>query len=337
MGFEGNLANVTVEPLRALTSPGSSMQGMGLTMEGQEGNEIVYDILLDQAWSTAPIDIPRYVSSWVSRRYLVKSLPDAAQKAWMILAASVYNNTGVSSLQPMTMKSMVELPPTINGPGQAALFYDSNTTVVVALQLLVQASKENEALRSVPEFAHDVVDVARQVMVNRFIDFYNDLINVYNSAESSWEAIMAASKPLLAIISDLDDLLMTNQDFLLSNWIGDARARASGNTTYAAYLEYNARNQITLWGPDGEINDYASKQWGGLVGSYYQQRWESFTTYLQQIRREGQAYNETYIAQEMLNIGKKWDTEIWGAREGEIWGTRGDTWEIVDMILTKWV
>lgn len=27
--------------------------------------------------------------------------------------------------------------------------------------------------------------------------------------------------------------------------------------------EYNARNQITLWGPRGEIVDYANKQWAG--------------------------------------------------------------------------
>lgn len=28
-------------------------------------------------------------------------------------------------------------------------------------------------------------------------------------------------------------------------------------------FEYNARNQITLWGPNGEIVDYANKQWSG--------------------------------------------------------------------------
>ena len=28
-------------------------------------------------------------------------------------------------------------------------------------------------------------------------------------------------------------------------------------------FEYNARNQITLWGPNGEIVDYANKQWAG--------------------------------------------------------------------------
>lgn len=31
----------------------------------------------------------------------------------------------------------------------------------------------------------------------------------------------------------------------------------------AELFEYNARNQITLWGPNGEIVDYANKQWSG--------------------------------------------------------------------------
>jgi hypothetical protein len=32
--------------------------------------------------------------------------------------------------------------------------------------------------------------------------------------------------------------------------------------------------QVTLWGPDGNINDYASKQWSGLVKDYHMGRWQ---------------------------------------------------------------
>lgn len=40
--------------------------------------------------------------------------------------------------------------------------------------------------------------------------------------------------------------------------------------------EWNARNQITLWGPNGEILDYAIKQWAGVVKDYILPRWELF-------------------------------------------------------------
>lgn len=31
-----------------------------------------------------------------------------------------------------------------------------------------------------------------------------------------------------------------------------------------------------MWGPNGEINDYAGKVWGGLTGNYYLSRWHLF-------------------------------------------------------------
>jgi len=31
-----------------------------------------------------------------------------------------------------------------------------------------------------------------------------------------------------------------------------------------------------MWGPFGEINDYASKEWNGLFGYYYYNRWSLF-------------------------------------------------------------
>ena len=36
---------------------------------------------------------------------------------------------------------------------------------------------------------------------------------------------------------------------------------------------YNARNLVTMWGPTGQIGDYSSRLWGGLIGSYYRERW----------------------------------------------------------------
>lgn len=112
MGLEGNLQELTSGPVTALNSPDSSMKGIGLTMEGQEGNEIVYDILLDQAWSSKPLNISTYLSNWVSRRYQDTDLPNA-QKAWSILSSTVYNNQNSNSQA--TIKSILELAPSLTG------------------------------------------------------------------------------------------------------------------------------------------------------------------------------------------------------------------------------
>lgn len=43
-------------------------------------------------------------------------------------------------------------------------------------------------------------------------------------------------------------------------------------------FELNLLTQITVWGPiANSVNyDYAWKEWGGLIGTYYVKRWQSF-------------------------------------------------------------
>ncbi|KIK95527.1 glycoside hydrolase family 89 protein [Paxillus rubicundulus Ve08.2h10] len=311
MGFEGNFVNITAEPLRALSFPESSMVGMGLTPEGLEGNEIVYDVLLDQAWSPTAINRTSYVSSWVSRRYNVGHLPAAAVNAWQLLGATVYNNQDPSSQA--TVKSILELAPALTGlvnrtgHHPTLVSYDTNTTIVPALHMLLEASQESKALLSIPEFK-------------------------YSSPNSSASTVEAAGKPLLQILYDLDRLLLTDSYFLLANWINAATSWSHGNATYSAYLEYTARNQITLWGPDGEINDYASKQWGGLVAGYYTPRWEAFVQYLVDTKENGASYNATAVMNIMIAMGEKWDNQTGGFAEGVI----GDSLETALALASKY-
>lgn len=66
------------------------------------------------------------------------------------------------------------------------------------------------------------------------------------------------------LLKDLDALLGTNVNYLLGRWLQRAQ-NLSTTPTEAANYRFNALNQITLWGPEGEINDYAAKHWSGLV------------------------------------------------------------------------
>ena len=59
----------------------------------------------------------------------------------------------------------------------------------------------------------------------------------------------------LDILEDLDRILATNKNFLLGPWLESAKAMATDSQERKLY-EFNARNQITLWGPDGQILDY---------------------------------------------------------------------------------
>jgi len=113
---------------------------------------------------------------------------------------------------------------------------------------------------------------------------------------------------MLKMLADWDTLLNTHESYLLGRWIADARSWAADDTE-ADLFDYNARNQITLWGETGEINDYASKNWGGLAGGYYLPRWELFiTTALNSLKAGTQMDMNTYY-NKAIKLGQKFCTD----------------------------
>ncbi len=78
-------------------------------------------------------------------------------------------------------------------------------------------------------------------------------------------------------------------------------------------LEFNARNLVTLWGPRGEIADYASKQWNGLLADYYLPRWQKFFQHVGMTLREGKPLNQHSFLEKLLVFEQDWQTKIAGA------------------------
>lgn len=287
MGLYGQIANVTINPIAALANS-SSLVGFGLTPEGQEGNEIMYKLLLDQAWSSAPIDTASYFRNWTRTRYSTSNgtLPEELYNAWEWLRQSAYNNTQLTSNA--VPKAIYELAPNITtltgrtGHHPTTINYDPQA-VLAAWQNMYAAGNAEASLWSNPAFKHDIVDITRQVLANAFLSTYTTLISDWNSTSTNTTAVRTQADTLTKLLTSLDAALSALPQFSLAPWIDSARAwagNATNSSAIADFYEYNARNQITLWGPDGEINDYASKSWGGLVGEYYLPRWQSFLDYL---------------------------------------------------------
>ncbi len=96
---------------------------------------------------------------------------------------------------------------------------------------------------------------------------------------------------LLDLISTLDNLLGTDVHFLLGPWIEDAKAFGT-TSSEMVQNEQNARNQITMWGPSGQILDYANKQWSGLVKDYYLPRWQLFVSTVEDCLKSNKSFNQ---------------------------------------------
>jgi hypothetical protein len=63
---------------------------------------------------------------------------------------------------------------------------------------------------------------------------------------------------------------------MLGPRLAEARATAQGSEAEALF-EANLRRQLTVWGTggadgDSEVSDYANREWGGLLSSFYAPR-----------------------------------------------------------------
>jgi alpha-N-acetylglucosaminidase len=338
MGLYGQVENVTRNSIQALEAS-DSIAGFGLCMEGQEGNEIMYDLLLDQSWSKDPLDTEEYFDKWVSARYSTDedSLPEELYVAWDTVRGTVYNNTDLRVTA--VAKSILELLPNISGlQGRlghhaTVINYDPKK-LAEAWRSLRNAAREDLSLIGDPSFQYDLTDWTRQVLVNHFDPLYEDLIAAYRAGASEDE-LREAGDLLTSLLESLDLVLSTNKHFRLETWINAARATA--NTTDSAiedFFEYNARNQITLWGPRGEIEDYGSKQWSGLVGSYYQVRWEKFVDYL--VETPVANYNHGAWRTALREWEKDWNLETAGIVAQAANTVDEQLLALIDEVVEKW-
>jgi alpha-N-acetylglucosaminidase len=76
-----------------------------------------------------------------------------------------------------------------------------------------------------------------------------------------------------------DNLLRTNEYFLLGRWLSYVPAWASSPTELDR-LNYDARSIITTWGDrhasETGLHEYGNRDWAGLTSDYYMPRWKLF-------------------------------------------------------------
>lgn len=302
-GMRGDLPTLGSDPVDSLAKSNGTMIGVGLTMEGIYQNYVVYDLTLQMAWETAVVKIPDWIKAYAYQRYNSKN--EHAQKAWNVLSTSVYNQTraygGVT-------KSIVMVIPhwklVRDGFMPTAIKYDPED-IVKAWKFLLLASIE---LRDVDTYRHDLVDVTRQYLSDHLLKLYVEMKDGYENKTMTADNLSAWKDKFLHTIMDMDDILSTNEDFLLGTWIADARALGAGDPAVQDYYEYEARNLVTRWGDKNNdtVHDYAGKEWGGLCKGYYLSRWRIWLTEVCQSYAEGRPMNDkvVFAARESFEI--KW-------------------------------
>jgi len=279
-GMCGDLHSYATGPFDGMES--STMIGVGITMEGIWQNYIVYDLTLETAWLDKAIVVKDYVEGYARSRYGVgEDVPEEAVKAWKVLSETAYNHT--KFFQGVTKNLMVRRPSLKlyrqGGFMPVSVDYDQRK-FAEAWELFIKAwANYQTADQHTPQVRYDLVDIGRQVLSNIFLESYRNLTALV--ASGNWMEVEKMSIQMLELIDNLDELTGTNEFWMLGPWLKQAKDLAETEEDEKLFL-FNARNQLTLWGPLGEISDYASKQWNGLIGTYYRPRWELFLKTLQQ-------------------------------------------------------
>ncbi|KIW14596.1 hypothetical protein PV08_07380 [Exophiala spinifera] len=351
-GLYGQVMNVTTSAVEALANS-SSLMGFGLTMEAQEGNEIMYDLLLSQAWSSTPIDLPRYFHGWAKTRYADASsgdLPKAIYKTWDSLLRTVYNNTDLTSVF-SAPKSIFELAPNETGLLDSPthiptkIIYDPST-LTSAWRTFLGAADTLPSLRSNMAYQFDLVDLTRQVLANAFHPLYNAFLSHTNLTsegldhQTSLNAATQTQSQMLLLLRTLDNVLRytpsKSPESSLISWVNAACSWSHSNNSCAKdTMARNAVNQVTLWGPKGEISDYSSRHWAGLIGAYYVPRWQVFTDAYLEAFKNHVSVNQTSLKEGIL----AWEMH---QQEGELVQNMGELknpaelWEVVKRIEEDW-
>ena len=100
---------------------------------------------------------------------------------------------------------------------------------------------------------------------------------MYGFNNKDVNAFERSSNIFLKVCCELDELLQTVPELTLHEHLKEASVAAVSDKDKQNF-ELNLLTQITLWGPiNSTVNyDYACKEWGGLIGTYYVKRWQSF-------------------------------------------------------------
>ncbi|XP_071140479.1 alpha-N-acetylglucosaminidase-like isoform X7 [Mytilus edulis] len=286
MELYGALDSINTGPFEGRNMTNSTMVGLGLTPEGIYQNEVIYEFFMENVWRKQPRDITKWIADFTRKRY--GKYNKFVDLAWQYLKKSVYNST--AGHEDFSTDVIVTRRPRYRNRLRPQVWFDPEDLYAAWDLLILSADQyKNNSL-----YQYDLVDVTRNSLQIISIEYYNKMIA--SVMINKTEDFLINSRLLLELLNDMETLLASDSHFLLGKWIAAAKSWAT-DISESFNLEFNARNQITLWGPRGEILDYACKQWSGLLKGYYIPRWELFVEMLHISVMDHTKFNESLFAQ----------------------------------------
>lgn len=269
--LRGNLNALIQEPMARICDESLTTVGLAMLPEGLETDEMMFDIIADQAVSSERFDPDEWLKNRLRIRYGHHS--QAAFDGWKLMKDHIYTgaeprDSGLLSRPSLSVAHVIcqVFEPT----------YD-NQILRKAFELLLE---DYDLLCGSEAYRMDIMDAARQLVGNAAWDPIKKIQESYYAKD---EKCFEENVNLLMRYYDLQEMLTaTDRHSLLGPWL--EMARNEGDTpAEKAYMEFQARTLLTLWGDrdgSGELHDYAAREWDGLLRDFYRPRWESYINIL---------------------------------------------------------
>ena len=241
---------------RALKEAGSNLVGIGSTLEGLDVQQFPYEYILEKAWDFAKTD--EQVVNEIADRHAGSENP-SARKAWELL----YDN--VLYITPGNFAAPLPCSYPALGKENRAVKYNPHELLAVWDALLEQDRVTTDAMTI------DLLWVGRQLLGDLFLAEKQEFDKACKLRDKN--GVFNHSALMVELLSDLDDLNSHHPHATLGQWLKQAR-RLGKTSKVKDYYEMNARRLITTWG--GSLNDYACRNWSGLMWGYYAKRWDIY-------------------------------------------------------------
>jgi alpha-N-acetylglucosaminidase len=251
--LHGRFDQLVKRPYEAVKQMGSKVVGMGMTPESSDNNAAAYELMSDMMWQTTSPDPVTWLDTYSKQRYATTS-PTAAA-IWKGIYKNFYQ-------WPDENHEYLQLPWQVPPAKGIALNADFPAMRALILQMLAASGE----FAGNPLFLHDLVDVSKRYFGEKATGFIVGALGPAGAAQTK------ARADFNSLINGLDALLATVPEYSLDKWIQDARATVPEADKPA--LERDARMIMSpYW-----FSDYCFRDWSGLAGQYYRERWDRFFT-----------------------------------------------------------
>lgn len=262
-----------------------NLAGFGVFPEGLHSNSVVYEYLYSLAWEGPQLPWPQWLEHYLRSRY--GHVDAALLAAWDDLDAAVYRTRYWS-------------PRWWNKKAGAYLLFKRPTTAVTGFEdrpddlprlrkaldaLLAQAGHYQDA----PLFRQDLVEYARQYLSLQVDALLVQGVQAYQRGDIvGGDHVVARVEALVRGL----DTLAGGQHESLGTWMRQAADYAGDDAALRRYYLANARAQVSVWGGEGNLADYASKAWQGMYAGFYLPRWQRFFAGLRRAEVAGEAFDQ---------------------------------------------